>query len=128
MFAAVSSYVIYENPNYKSFFPGINNNFKIIGDSIAKNTGYNDIIFSPDFEIPENPPQQLAYSMKRVYKVNSPQALENKIKNLKIKGNYDIVVMFLKPPSNDWKEFLDNATVIRDGNFYYYILNPNNLK
>lgn len=128
VFAAVSSYVIYENPNYKSFFPGINNNFKIIGDSIAKNTGYNDIIFSPDFEIPENPPQQLAYSMKRVYKVNSPQALENKIKKLKIKGNYDIVVMFLKPPSTDWKEFLDNATVIRDGNFYYYILNPNNLK
>ncbi len=86
-------------PVTRFFFPPINNNFEVIGDSIQKNTGYNDI-FSPNFEIPENPPQQLAYSMKRVYKMNSPNDLQAIIKKLKLKG-YNGVFMFLKSPSKE---------------------------
>ena len=86
------------------------------------------MVFSPDFEIPENPPQQLAYSMKRVYKISSPEDLKNQVKELKLNGNYEIVLMFLNSPSKDWIEFLGNATLVKDGNFYYYTFNPNSLK
>jgi hypothetical protein len=36
-------------------------------------TNYDDVVYSPDYEIPWNPPQDLAISRKRVYQVTSPQ-------------------------------------------------------
>ena len=46
---------------------------EIIDHSIAKfirgNTNYYDIVYSPDYEINPNPPQELAISKKRVYKI-----------------------------------------------------------
>lgn len=52
------------------------------------------LFFSPDFRIPENPPQQLSYSMKSVYKINSTEDIKEKVKGLK--GSYNIV-MFSNP-------------------------------
>jgi hypothetical protein len=120
VFTAASFYMAYEHPNYKSLFPEVNNNYVIVSNSIWKNTGYNDVVFSPDFWIPENPPQALSYSMKRVYYINSPEDLKNTI--IKLNSSYQIVVMFSNPPSNDWIKFLDNATLIKNGNISYYYL------
>ena len=124
-FSATLGYVAYEFPQYKTLFPTPNNTYGIIGNSIQQNTGYNDVVFSPDIEIPTNPPQQLSYSMKRVYQINSTEDIKNKT-NL-LTGNYNIVVMFLKPPSNYWEKILGNSTYVKDGRIYYYRINPNNI-
>lgn len=49
-FTAASVYTINEHPHYKDMFPPVNDSYSTIGNSIEKNTGYNDIVFSPDFE------------------------------------------------------------------------------
>jgi hypothetical protein len=42
-----------------------------ISQYLKSNARYLDLYFSPDFEIPENPPQQLGISRKRVYKAQN---------------------------------------------------------
>jgi hypothetical protein len=120
-FSATAGYVVYEFHNYSNLFPEPNSDYELIGSSIQNNTVYNDIVFSPDLEIPVNPPQQLFYSMKRVYYINSSEDINNKVKGLK--GNYNIIIIFLNPPSTNWKNVLGNSTPEYDGLFYYYI-NP----
>ena len=38
---------------------------------IGANTTYRDVVYSPDYEIFWNPPQDLAVSKKRIYKISS---------------------------------------------------------
>jgi hypothetical protein len=123
-FSAASIYTIDEHPHYKAMFPPINDSFVILGTSIEKNTGYNDIVFSPDFKIPENPPQLLSYSMKRVYLVNSTAEIENDVAGLNT--SYNIVIVFLNPPNGYWKKIVGNTTPIIDKNIYYYRFNSKN--
>lgn len=118
MFTITSFYVVNEHPNYKNMFPPVNNTYSTIGNSLEKNTDYNDIVFSPDFYISENPPQQLSYSMKRVYHIDSIKDIENKIDS--INGSYTVVIMFLNPPSNYWSKILSNITPVKDNGIYYY--------
>lgn len=61
---------------------------------IADNTGYEDVVFSPDYEIKANPPQQLSYSMKRVYKFNAIKDVYELIKN--IKDSYTVNFFLIK--------------------------------
>ena len=117
-FSIASVYTINEHPHYKALYPPINDNFVIIGTSIEKNTVYNDVVFSHDFEIPENPPQLLAYSMKRVYAVNSTAQIESNVTGLN--ASYNIVLVFLNPPNSYWTKILGNTTPIIDKNIYYY--------
>lgn len=121
VFITASPYMISEFPHYKGMFPPANNTFEVIGTSLQENTGYNDVVFSPDFQIPENPPQQLSYSMKRVYQINSMNNIKEEVKN--VKGNYNVVIMFLKPPSNYWVQTLQNIKPTEDHGIYYYKLN-----
>ena len=79
---SVGIYLKNEHPRFKSFFPEPNKSYREIGEFISTNTQYKDIVFSPNFEIPINPPQQLSYSMKRVYEVNSIFDIYNKVKSI----------------------------------------------
>ncbi len=123
IFTAASSYTVNEYPNYKSMFPLVNNTYSVIGNSLEKNTYYNDIAFSPNFNISINPPQQLSYSMKRVYQINSINDVKGKVEN--INGNYNIVIVFLNPPSNYWSKILSKVTPVKDNGIYYYIFSSN---
>jgi hypothetical protein len=120
LFAAAGFYVVNEHPHYKELFPENNYNFSVMGNSIQKNTQYSDIVFSPDFEILSVPPQQLSYSMKKVYKINSMGDIKNFTKGL---SGYHIVVMFIGHPTQKWERVLVNATLVKDGDYYYYRLN-----
>lgn len=120
LFAAAGFYVVNEHPHYKELFPENNYNFSVMGNSIQKNTQYSDIVFSPDFEILSVPPQQLSYSMKKVYKINSMGDIKNFTKGL---SGYHIVVMFIGHPTQKWERDLVNATLVKDGDYYYYRLN-----
>ncbi len=120
MFSMVSFYVVDEHPHYKELFPGNGYNFEVLGDSIQKNTVYSDVVFSPDFEILSVPPQQLSYSMKKVYKINSTADIAKLTNGL---SGYHTVIIFIGRPSEEWQKELGNATLVQDGVYYYYRLN-----
>lgn len=121
MSGLVSATLVAEHPHYKDLFPPIYNNYIHLGKSIENNTGYNDVVFSPDFELSANPPQQLSYSMKRVYLIDST-SMDRDIKNItrNINGRYNVIIMFWYPPDSSWTNILKNSTVIKDKNIYYY--------
>lgn len=61
--------------------------FKDVASALRQKTDYNSVVFSPHMEIPKLPPQLLAFSMKRVYKVESLEEILSFLKqNLEIKS------------------------------------------
>lgn len=65
-------YVLRTFHGYKDqFFPTPAPLLNVVGHYFSQ-FGYNDVLISPDLEIPANPPQLLAYTMKRIYKVSGP--------------------------------------------------------
>jgi hypothetical protein len=55
--------------SYKDFFGEGTNFNRDIGELVRRNSDYYDICFAFGFGIPDFPPQRLAYSKKRVYKI-----------------------------------------------------------
>lgn len=49
---------------------------------VSENTSYADVVFSPNYEIPVLPPQQLAISMKRVYQVDTIQEIITQVQDI----------------------------------------------
>ncbi len=119
--SAASIYLVNEHPNYKEYrFKVAKPHYNLLGSSIRENTNYDDIVFSPNLEIRPNPPKQISYSMKRVYKINSTEDINQFTKGL---SGYHIVIMFWGHPSEEWEKELVNSTMTQDGNCYYYRLN-----
>jgi len=46
-----------------------------LAEFIRANTNYYDVVYSPDYEINCNPPQDLAISRKRIYRIPSLQKI-----------------------------------------------------
>lgn len=61
---------------------------------VGANTDYNDIVFSPYYQIPMEPAQQLSFSMKRVYLFSSIDDIMNKVRE--VKGDYVVNVLLLQ--------------------------------
>ncbi len=125
--ALTCSVVLSEHNNYKNFFSTDSNSYQELGNSIQKNTNYNDIVFSPYLEIIGYSAYgcsviQLAYSMKEVYRMSSLNDIKEKIKS--IRGNYRIVVLFI---GSKWENPPANTTFIQDKNYYYYFVDPKSL-
>ncbi len=126
--AAFTSFnVLSEHNGYHNFFSTDSNNYQELGNSIQKNTQYNDILFSPDLEIIGYSQIgcsqiELAYSMKEVYRINSLDDIKEKIKG--INGDYRIVVLLV---GSAWENKPANTTLIKDGKYYYYIVDPKTL-
>lgn len=59
---------------------------------LKHSTSYEDIVFSTNYKIPENPPHQLAYSEKRVYQVDSIEQIEQAIEDLQVDYTINIFV------------------------------------
>lgn len=53
-----------------------------LAEILKNNTSFEHVCFSFSYEIPNNPPQELAISRKRVYKINSKEELESYFPNL----------------------------------------------
>lgn len=119
---SVGIYLKYEHPRYKSFFPEPNKSYEKIGEFISTNTQFRDIVFSPNFEIPISPPQQLSYAMKRVYKINSIFDIHSRVKN--ISKSYEINIFSIddyKDRSSDLADLIFIAYDSRNtDNLYLY--------
>lgn len=59
---------------------------------LRESTGFNDIVFSFTDDIPFNPPQQLAYSRKRVYKISNFDDITNYFENHTITEPYNVLL------------------------------------
>jgi hypothetical protein len=86
----VGLYLNHVHPKYKKLFPSPNKNYEVLGNFIAENTSYRDIVFSPNFEILINPPQLLSYTMKRIYKVSSVTEIMDKVSI--INDDFNVVI------------------------------------
>ena len=73
---------------YTKFFPEPNLEYRRIGEFISSNTTYSDIVFSTVYSVPKNPPQQLSYTRKRVYKIKTLDDIYEKVKD--VKGDFVI--------------------------------------
>ena len=49
---------------------------------VGEHTDYEEVVFSPDYAITDRPPQLIAYSMKKVYKVDSLKEIHSVLKPL----------------------------------------------
>lgn len=113
-------YLKKEYLDFKNFFPEPDKSFEVIGEFISANTQYKDVVFSPNFAIPSLPPQQLSYSMKRVYMVNSIFDIYSMVKN--INENFEVNIFSInKNIDNKYgiKELTSVAYDIRQANNFY---------
>lgn len=78
---------------YTNFFPKPNPEYKRMGDFISRNTTYSDVVFSTVYTVPINPPQQLSYTKKRVYKIKTIDDIYEKVKDI----NEDFVIDIFMP-------------------------------
>jgi hypothetical protein len=99
-------YLMFVLPHVLSEFVKPDHSIEQLGVSVQKVSTYEDILVSPDFEIPSNPPQWLAYSMKRVYQIVSPDELRAFLKALKVSDSANLLILFQKTPAEDWRNFL----------------------
>lgn len=120
---SVGIYLKNEHPRFESFFPEPNKSFEEIGEFISTNTEFRDIVFSPNFEIPLNPAQQLSYSMKRVYKVVSIFDIYSKVNE--INRNFEINIFSIGKlvTNNNYgiKELISAAYDVKQVNDLYYL-------
>lgn len=59
---------------------------------LRENTSYEHVCFSFSHEIPDNPPQELAVSKKRVYKINCIEDINTKFPNLKPEAKKILII------------------------------------
>ena len=84
-----------------------------LGASLARLTRYEDVVFSPDFEVPINPPELLSYSMKRVDRVASPESLGLRLSAVPDRARVRLV--FLREPDAAWARRLQGTAPRDDG-------------
>lgn len=85
-------YVGTQHGRFASFFPERGDygaeNF------LARHTSFEDIVFSPHYSIPPVPPQQVSYSMKRVYALTSLDEIREKLGP--IEADYSVNLLLFK--------------------------------
>ena len=105
---------------------------------IAEQTDYNDVVFSYSLEIPINPPQSLAISRKRIYKIDDLEEMSLKMNGL-VSDAKSLLVVDKKAGSdvklkkqieclhkNGKKRFEDDSYLLLEVNEYKKCMIPNN--
>lgn len=89
--------LIYIHPRWHKMYVQPTTNFHVEAKYIREQATYNDIYFSPNFLIQENPPQKMSFSMKRVYKADTLYQMFQKIDEI---NNEHINVTLIILPIN----------------------------
>lgn len=125
-FICCSSVYSAHTKNAAGFFPESTDEYEKLGAFLTENTDYYDVVFSTNYEIFDSNdyPQRLAYSKKRIYKVDSISQIYNKIKN--IDGDYTVnIFSYGADNSNaEIKKLIEEAyDVETEGNMTLYKIN-----
>lgn len=113
-------------PQYRPMFPVPNEEWPVFAAFLRANVEERDVVFSPDFDIPADPPQLLSLTMKRAYGVDSFDDLK-RIGLQNLKGNVRVTLVFLAEPGPGWREHLTGRTPIRSGKYILYRIDPKQL-
>jgi len=113
--------ILHSTEYYTKLFPKPDLDLSKIGYFIKNNSSYKDIIFSDIYIIPENPPQRLSYSMKRIYKANNLKDICKKIKSIKNNFIINFFTKQYKQNSNFIKTINNNSfKKIKNNQFILY--------
>jgi len=85
-----ATYAASEHYRFSGLFPEANASYPVYGAFIADNVGYQDIVFSPDYEAAALPSQQIIYTKKQIHKVETVEDI-SKITE-KVSGDYRIKI------------------------------------
>lgn len=107
-------------PQYKAFFGKSDSNYENIGNAIRKCVKYDDILISPIYNAPSNPPQMLAFTMKPIHKITSFKQIKKIVSN--IDKPYNLIAIFPERPKNKQKDWLKYKVSERICERNYYVL------
>lgn len=105
LFALALAYVIPTHIGFRTLFPEPSPVIEPLGTFVRQAVTEADIVFSPDFEIPTDPPHLLALSGKRVYYAPSLAAIAADVARYPT-GSYNVVLLFLRPLDAGWQRDL----------------------
>lgn len=97
-----------------------------IAHFIKDNTNYFDVVYSPDYEIYWNQPQDLSISQKRVYKISSlEEILPN---NLPDAAVINILISGDSLKKENWNKLMEQKNILfKTSDFYLYKIPKNSL-
>lgn len=108
------------------YFPLPDDQMALMGHYIDTHTNYNDVLFSTNYAVTDNPPQRLSYTMKLVHKVDSLGSLLKRMG--RVQGDFKVVLFEVHDgkPQPAWLRGLlrsSHDSVSRDG-FTFARLSP----
>lgn len=98
---------------------------------LAEKTNYEDVVFSYSEEIPINPPQSLAISRKRIYKIKDVEDIDIKVSKIKDQSKVVLVInksVEIDKAMKEQQECLKKNGKIRHEDDKYILLDTNNYK
>lgn len=101
LWLAALAYVAPLHAQFHALFPEPSPIIEPLGRFVREAVTESDIVFSPDFEIPTDPPHLLAMSGKRVYYAPSLAAIAADVGRY-TRRDYRVVLLFLRPLDADW--------------------------
>ncbi|OYT72905.1 MAG: hypothetical protein CFK52_03650 [Chloracidobacterium sp. CP2_5A] len=105
LLVAALVYVAPLHAGFRALFPEPSPVIEPLGRFVRDAVTEADIVFSPDFEIPTDPPHLLAISGKRVYYAPSVAAIAADVARYAGR-DYNVVVLFLRPLDAAWERDL----------------------
>lgn len=119
-------YALKAFPTFPEMFPTVNRSYIAMAQFIGQETSTSDVVFSPFFEIPANPPQALSYSMKRVYKIRSAAEIKARVSHIRQPFQIDLLVARgWSLEQTDWTALISSSSRIRAmGAYQLYRIDP----
>lgn len=108
LLTAALVYLLPTHLGFRALFPEPSPIIEPLGNAVRQAVTPSDIVFSPDFEIPTDPPHLLALAGKRVYYAPSLAAIAADVARYPT-SNYNVVLLFLRPLDADWERELAGA-------------------
>ncbi|MGQ9898240.1 MAG: hypothetical protein ACUVR8_11870 [Acidobacteriota bacterium] len=112
LLAAALTYALPVHFGFRALFPAPSPIIEPLGTAVRQAVTPSDIVFSPDFEIPTDPPHLLSISGKRVYYAPSLAAVAADVSRYPT-HSYNVVLLFLRPLDAGWERELAGTQGMR---------------
>ncbi len=116
---AALAYILPVHLGFRALFPEPSPIIEPLGNAVRQSVTPSDIVFSPDFEIPTDPPHLLALAGKRVYYAPSIAAIAADVSRYPT-SNYNVVLLFLRPPDAGWERDLTGFQGVMNSGLLLY--------
>jgi hypothetical protein len=115
--AAAATYLGAVHPGFAALFPPSGVGHAKAAALLRRECGYRDIVFSPHLEIDRYPPQLLALSRERVYRVAGPRDLRRRAREMTagLEEPYRLCVLLLGGTPPEWRPVVRGLRPARAG-------------